>query len=702
MISRQQTIKFQKILGKSNNMNLIAPTILEPTLEIDPKDLPFRVVEEEIYIPLKDGTRLAARLWRPEIDGVFPAVLEYIPYRKRDGTRTRDEEQHLYLAGHGYVCARVDMRGSGDSEGIQLDEYLPVEQQDGLEVIDWLAAQSWCTGSVGMFGLSWGGITTLQLASHQPSALKTIIPVGASDDRYYDDACYFVGGLAGETLGWGGVMFAFNGRPPDPAIYGENWRDAWMRRLDEPDLFMKIWLEHQQRDDYWLQGTVCTDYDRIQIPVYAISGWTDCWPNTVIRLMRNLKVPRKGLIGPWAHLYPDRALPGPGVNFLDEMLRWFDRWLKNEKNGIEDEPMLTLYRQQEVSTDPCHASRPGVWLDADTWPNESLKYQTYWLSRNGLADVPDNGTMSICSPQSMGMLSGDYMPLSNDPTLAQMPGDQRSEDAGSLCFDGAPLIEPLDIVGTSKIDFDVSSDAASGLLAVRLCDVDENGTSTLITYGIVNLSQRDGREVCAEVEAGTAYRIQYDLNDIAHRIVKGHKLRVSVSNAMWPMAWPVADNHKLTLHLKNCRVKLPNANLVPSDLSRVLFTQPRVTKPGGVVEQKAGSHSRTITHDLSTGKRALTLQADFGAHLIETADITVTGHSQDRFEIADDNVLTAKAEYQFGMGYQREGWNVATQGQMTVTCDKDNFLLKGELKAFEDDQEIFCRSWDETIPRRGF
>jgi hypothetical protein len=218
----------------------------------------------------------------------------------------------------------------------------------------------------------------------------------------------------------------------------------------------------------------------------------------------------------------------------------------------------------------------------------------------------------------------------------------------------------------------------------------------------VNLSQRDGREICAEVEAGTAYRIQYDLNDIAHRIVKGHKLRISVSNAMWPMAWPVADNHKLTLHLKNCRVNLPNANLVPSDLSRVLFTQPRVTKPGGVVEQKAGSHSRTITHDLSTGKRALTLQADFGAHLIETADITVTGHSQDRFEIADDNVLTAKAEYQFGMGYQREGWNVATQGQMTVTCDQNNFLLKGELKAFEDDKEIFCRSWDETIPRRGF
>lgn len=683
-------------------MDLNSSSISKPTLEIDTQDLPFRVIEEEIFIPLKDGTKLAARLWRPETSGKYPAILEYIPYRKRDGTRLRDEEQHGYLAGHGYVCARVDMRGSGDSEGIQLDEYLPIEQQDGLEVIDWLASQPWSTGSVGMFGLSWGGITTLQLASHQPSALKTIIPVGASVDRYYDDAGYFVGGFAGETLGWGGTMFAFNGRPPDPEIYGENWRDAWMRRLKEPDLFMKIWLEHQQRDDYWLQGTICKNYDLIKIPVYAISGWTDCWPNTVMRLMKNLKVPRKGLIGPWGHLFPDRALPGPGVNFLDEMLRWFDRWLKEDKNGIEDEPMLTVFRQQEISPDPCHAIRPGVWLDADKWPDESLNFKTYWLGQNGLVDKPIDGSKSISSPQSLGMLSGDYMPLYSDPSLAQMPGDQRSEDAGSLCFDTAPLEEPIDIIGTSTIDFEVSSNATSGLLAVRLCDVDENGSSTLITYGIINLSQRDGREVCAKVEAGTAYRIQYNLNDIAHRIVKGHKLRVSVSNAMWPMAWPVADNHELTLNLQNCSLNLPNPNLAPSDLSRVLFSQPRVAKHGGFVQEKEGSHSRYITHDLSKGKKSLVLKYDHGDQFIKSANLTATCHSQDSFEIADNDVLMAKAEYQFSMGYKRKGWNVATQGQMTVTCDKENFFLNGELKAFEDDKEIFCRVWNEKIPRKGF
>lgn len=673
-------------------------------IAIELSDLPFAIIDEEIFIPMADGTRLAARIWRPDTDQgtKYPAILEYIPYRKRDGTRTRDEEQHAYLAGHGYVCARVDMRGSGDSDGVQLDEYLPIEQQDGLEVIDWLSKQDWCTGAVGMFGLSWGGITTLQLASHQPPALKAIVPVGASDDRYYDDGCYFVGGLAGEAVGWGGVMFAFNGRPPDPAIYGDTWREAWMRRLAEPPLFMKTWLEHQQRDEYWLQGTVCTDYSRIQIPVYAVSGWTDCWPNTVMRLMKNLTCTRKGLIGPWAHLYADRALPGPGVNFLGELLRWFDRWLKGVENGTEAEPMLTVYRQQEVSTDPCHDTRPGVWLESDNWPDASLEHRQVWLTPDGLSDRPSDGVMSIRSPQALGMLSGDYMPLSDDPAKAQMPGDQRTEDAGSLCFDTGPLSESFDIIGTSTIDFEVSTSANSGLLAVRLCDVDENGASTLITYGIVNLSQRDGREVCAEVVPGNIYRIRYDLNDVAHRLVKGHRLRVAVSNAMWPMAWPVSDNHDLSLYLSNCCVGLPVADLTPSDPMRMLFLQPSVAVPSEVTINEAAKPSRSISHDLTTGKKTLTIREDFGSSMIASADVTVTGFKQDKFEISDDDVLSAVAEYQFSMGYAREGWDVSTRGQMTMTCDRNSFFLRGDLRAFEDGAEIFQRSWDETIPRNGF
>ena len=617
--------------------------------------LPCDVLDEEIYIAVSDGTRLAARIWRPVTAGAekFPAIFEYIPYRKRDGTRTRDEEQHGYLAAHGYVCVRVDMRGSGDSEGIQMDEYLPIEQQDGLDVIDWLSRQSWSNGNVGMFGLSWGGIAALQMACHRPVALKAIVPVGASDDRYYDDGCYFVGGLAGETVGWGGVMFGFNGRPPDPEIYGAGWRDAWMARLSRPPLFMKTWLDHQQRDDYWLQGTVCTDYTRIDIPVYAVSGWTDCWPNTVMRLMKNLNCPRKGLIGPWSHLFPSRALPGPGVNFLDEMLRWFDRWLKGIENGIEKEPMLTLYRQESISSDPRHEWRDGVWLDAQTWPDATLSYRDFYLSPEGISDSPAEGAMSISAPQSLGMMSGDYMPLDADARKAQMPGEQRGEDAGALCFDLAVQDGPFDIIGTCIAEFELSTDAGNGLLAVRLCEVSPNGSSRLITYGIMNIAQRDGREARADVVPGMRYQLSLKLNDIAHRIAAGRRLRVAVSNAMFPMAWPVAENHALTLHLKNCRLRVPRADLKESDASRVVFGQPRVAQAAPVEVLEPGWPSRIIEEDLSAGKRALTVREEFGKYYLRSADITVSGFTQDRFEISDHDVTTARAEYDFRMGYSR-------------------------------------------------
>ena len=673
-------------------------------IDVSVSDLPYQVIDEEIYITISDGTRLAARIWKPVASRTetFPSLLEYIPYRKRDDTRVRDEERHAYLAGHGYVCVRVDMRGSGDSEGIQLDEYLPIEQQDGLEIIDWLSKQSWSTGNVGMFGLSWGGITSLQLATHRPPALKAIVPVGASDDRYYNDGCYFVGGLAGETVGWGGVMFALNGRPPDPVIYGDEWRDAWMKRLEEPPLFMKTWLEHQQRDDYWLQGSVCTDYSRIEIPVYAVCGWTDCWPNTVMRLMKNLTSARKGLIGPWSHLYPDRALPGPGVNFLDEMLRWFDRWLKGIENGIEDEPMLTLFRQEDVPVDPRHNWRDGVWLDAQSWPDESLMHREIWLSPEGTSDSPAQGQMSINSPQSTGMMSGDYMPGFGDIRKAQMPGDQRNEDAGSLCFDMPIQSAPLDIIGTTTAEFEVSSDAGNGLLAVRLCDVARDGSSTLITFGVMNLAQRDGREVQAPVVPDERYSVSLTLNDTAYRILKGHKLRIAVSNAMWPMAWPVADNHNLTVHLAGSRIILPNADLQQSDGERVIFEPSRVAETSKVSVLEPGLPSRTILEDLSTGKRTLTIRNDFGKTHLSSSDLVVSGFTQDQFEISDTDVHSATADYQFSMGYTRDGWDVETFGQMTMTCDQDAFFLRGEVRALENGQEICCRRWDERIPRKGF
>src|SRR5215467_10066244 len=190
-------------------------------------------VIENAWIPLADGTRLAARLWLPEDAerNPVPALLEYLPYRKRDSFRLRDAPMHGYLAGHGYGCARVDIRGTGDSDGLIADEYTKQEQDDALEVIAWLARQPWCSGAVGMFGISWGGFNALQVAARRPPALKAVIAVSTTHDRYTDDVHWCGGCVFEPMLDWATTMLAYNARPPDPLVVGEGWRDLWLARL---------------------------------------------------------------------------------------------------------------------------------------------------------------------------------------------------------------------------------------------------------------------------------------------------------------------------------------------------------------------------------------------------------------------------------------------------------------------------------------
>ncbi len=274
---------------------------------------PYKVREiENVFIPMRDGAQLAARIWLPEEaeHTPMPAILEYIPYRKRDITRARDNANHAYLAGHGYVCIRVDMRGSGDSDGVLTDEYTQQEQEDAVDAIAWLAEQAWCDGKVGMFGISWGGFNSLQVAAKQPPALKAIISLCSSDDLYADNMHYMGGCLLGDNLSEATVMFAFNTLPPDPQIVGDRWRDMWFDRMENSGLWLEPWLENQRRNAYWTTSSVCEYYSAVQCPVYAIGGWADGFTNTVLRLMQHLEVPRKGLIGPGGTNIPTRGCRG--------------------------------------------------------------------------------------------------------------------------------------------------------------------------------------------------------------------------------------------------------------------------------------------------------------------------------------------------------------------------------------------------------
>jgi putative CocE/NonD family hydrolase len=511
----------------------------------------IRVVELQ-WIPMADGRRLAARLWLPNDaeKKPVPAVLEYIPYRRRDGTRVRDDERHAWMAAQGYVCARVDITGSGDSDGLLRDEYLKQEQDDACEIIAWLAKQPWCSGAVGMIGISWGGFNGLQAAFRQPPALKAVITCCSTVDRYADDVHYMGGCLLSDDMDWGGAFFSVAGVPPDPAMVGPDWKERWLQRLEILQPFPALWLEHQRRDAFWQHGSVCEDYGKLGCAILAVGGWADGYTAAVFRLVENLKRPDvKGIAGPWGHLYPQRGIPGPAIGFLQECKRWWDRWLKGERNGVENDPALRLWLQDYVPPQPHYDHRPGRWIALHGWPDGSIARASWSLNADGLAPAPGaKAALAIRSPQTNGLANGEWCPYGLGKVAPELPLDQRIDDAGSLVFDSAPLDKEMVLVGDPTAHLDIAVDRPVALVCVRLSDLAPDGQVTKVTYGLLNLTHRDGPSNPVKLEPGRRYKVKVRLNEIAHVFAAGHRLRVAVSTSCFPLTWPSPEPVTLTLH----------------------------------------------------------------------------------------------------------------------------------------------------------
>jgi putative CocE/NonD family hydrolase len=453
-------------------------------------DFPHRVRHiENTWIPMADGARLAARIWLPEDAATrpVPAILEYIPYRKRDGVRLRDETIHPYFAGHGYACVRVDLRGSGDSDGVLTDEYLPQELDDGVQVIHWIASQEWCSGRVGMIGISWGGFNGLQIAALQPPALAAVISVCSTDDRYADDVHYMGGCLLGDNLSWAATMFSYNSLPPDPEVVGERWRDMWHQRLEGSGHWLVPWLTHQHRGAYWRHGSICEDFSRVLVPVMAVSGWSDGYSNAVFRLLRQLPGPRMGLVGPWSHNYPHLGAPGPAIGFLQESLRWWDRWLKGVDSGITAEPMLRAWMLDSMPPSTFYHQRHGRWISEPQWPSPNIRNRVLHFGRYRLLAErdPESHALSVQSPLSVGLFAGKWCSYSATPDL---PHDQREEDGGALLFTSDPLTEPIEMLGSAVAELALRADRPVAMVAVRLSDVQPDDKATRVTYGLLNLT----------------------------------------------------------------------------------------------------------------------------------------------------------------------------------------------------------------------
>lgn len=662
-----------------------------------------RVVQEieHEWIPMSDGCHLAARVWIPESasNDPVPAILEYIPYRKRDFTAIRDSTIHRYFARNGYAALRVDLRGSGDSEGVLYDEYLQQELDDGLTVLRWIAAQPWCNGSVGMFGLSWGGFNGLQIAALQPPQLKAVITVASSDDRYSDDIHYMGGCVLTDNLSWASTMFAYNACPPDPLLVGERWRDMWLERLEGSGLWLKTWLEHQHRDDYWRHASVCEDYVAIRCPVYAVSGWADGYTNTVFRLMENLEVPRRGLIGPWGHKYPHISEVQPSIDFLGDCLRWWDRWLKGIENGIEKEPRLIMWMGEDPS--PLSLQREGRWIVEPNWPIKGTDPSVLTLCRHGLEfDRPDGPDvpLEVQSPLSVGLFAGKWYSYA---AKTDLPFDQREEDGGALVFDTVALEEPLEIVGAPLVDLELSVDKQVATVAVRLSDVGLDGKVSRVTYGLLNLTHRDGRHADpSPVEVGQRIRVGVYMNHVAHRFAPGHKLRLAVSTSYWPLAWPPPEPVRMNIWTGSSSLFLPVRPPRPEDETFQSFGPPVAAEPIASTLLIPAHREWSVNHNLAKNESVLQIVNDDKKYRLDDIDLSVHRQVTERYSYRNYDYATVRGEVAARRTFERGDWSILTLTRTVMTSTRTHFRISATLDAYEGDSRVFAKTWNEIIPRR--
>ncbi|WP_329584303.1 CocE/NonD family hydrolase [Kitasatospora sp. NBC_01250] len=669
-----------------------------------PDAYPYRITREDLRIPMADGVELYARLWRPVTEEPVPALLEYLPYRLTDWTAPRDAERHPWYAGHGYASVRVDIRGHGNSGGLPGGEHDAQELADGVAVVEWLAARPWCTGRVGVFGIGWGGTGALQLAALAPAPLRAVVAVCATDDRYDNDARYLGGSVLGADLhARSAGLLALAARPPDPRYVGDQWRRLWLARLAALEPHSHAWLSHQTRDDYWRHGSVGERYGAIGAAVLAVGGWADPHRDTVLRLVEHLRGPVRGLIGPWPHQYPDRGLPpGPAIGFLQETLRWWDQWLKDQETGIMAEPRLRSW-MPEPAPPGATGDLAGRWIGEDQWPSDDVREIHYGLADTlRTAGTPEGERfVPVRSPQHTGTDAGRYRPVG---AAADLPPDQRAEDGRSVCFDTSPLAERLEILGRPTLQLRLRCPAARGQVVARLCDVAPDGSARLVTRGVLNLATRQGREQAVLWEPGAVAEVALELSGIAHAFAPGHRIRLALSSAYWPWVWPQPGAAGFEVDPGHSALMLPVRHLA-ADVGRapIAFAEPEQAAGPEVRHTTASDPrpERLVVQDVAAGEWRLEVDPSHQGSRAYPDGLICTEQALETYRIREDDPLSAAARAAWTIRLERpeDGWDVTVQTRSEIGCDAEAFTARSHLTAWEGGAVVFERDWEQRIPR---
>lgn len=650
----------------------------------------------EVMIPMPDGVKLAADLYIPEeASSKLPVLLEYLPYRKDEGRRNRFG-LYAYFVRQGYVVARVDIRGTGNSEGTLIPyEYSEQEQADGEVVIDWLANQTFSTGSVGMFGISWGGFNAIQLAMRRPPALKTIITVMSTDDIYQDDVHFMDGMMHIDAYEIGQDLSNILPGAPDFVLDSSYFRN----RFDtEPWLLQ---YKRQQRDGaFWDRASLNADYTKINIPIFAIGGWYDGYRDAVFRMRDKVPAPVKAMIGPWNHTFPHWADPPPAIEWRVDAVRWFDQWLKGRDTGIGQEPPFQVFIRDWHAPGTALEKIEGKWyaLQQDTTEVETL-----------VLHVQPNGRLATGVPGSTKEFRHVYTPSAGPEAGGSVmwwgdwSPDQRAGDAEAMVFETEPLAEDMTVLGFPTAELVVKADAPRANWFARLNDVAPDGQVTLVTGAGMNGTHRQSAEHPADVEAGKWFTLPVELHATSWIFRKGHRIRLSVSNSLWPMIWPTPYPFTSTLRAGPSSGSFIRLPLFPANrATEIDFPQPEEDPIlPGYASITTGTNSgfaevAGVRRDSVTGMATVRMTNSDGyrypwGNVFSDEEIV--------HEVNDRDPSTAGTTSRYAIRVEVDGRSLRFEGQLRFESDLTDFHYTYTRKVYENGTLLRERTWREKIPR---
>jgi predicted acyl esterase len=472
-------------------------------------------LDVDLLIPMRDGVRLAATLYRPAAGGPWPCLVNYLPYHKDGRGGLGSEAVHRFFAEQGYASLVIDFRGLGCSEGVNNTPFDAQEGRDGHDAVEWAAAQPWCDGNVGMWGTSYGGITALKTAAQRPLHLKAIVPVHATADNFLD--FLLLGGCRNGFWAngdWGPRMIGYNLTPPLGADCDGRLAALWARRLEQSRPWCLDWYDATDEPQRWAGRAIAVE--QITAATFAVCGWQDFYVQGTLDYFCRLAAPKKLLMGPWKHAFPNLSAVEP-INLAALMVRWWDRWLRGHANGSETGPPLTLFVQGS-----------NIWRQEEAWPPARNEERRFFLT-------PDHG-LSPELPAAAGAgevyhqdptVGLDSVAFDPWTTAVREAGDHNGDDARSLCFTTEPLADDWELTGEARAVLSLRASVPGLTLVAKLGDLEPGGRSRLVTMGW-----------CPGPTAGTLAEAIIPLRATAHVFRRGHRLRLSLALADFPRLWP--------------------------------------------------------------------------------------------------------------------------------------------------------------------